>query len=294
MRRALLLFAVFVATLAACDRTEADDGRDAAIQVADAQFFRGEMPGGDGPSVREVSAAPRVAAGASGRTWNGSLDPRATAVAIGLAGDVGYWVLPARVPALAAPGLPTFKAEVSFSAKLSGTRDVLVRAVDGDRRFGPATVRPVTIVSSIPEGRLVVSLAWDDRADLDLHVVDPNGVEIFDRNPSSYEPPPPGSPPEPPGTTHDGGVLDFDSNAQCVQDGRRREDVVWSDPPPKGHYLVRVETSALCGEAAARWRVEASLDGRRIGGAQGQSTAFDTRPPHGRGAGLLVLEFDVP
>lgn len=292
---ALLLFVACVWAAAACDRTQPDEGRDAAVQVAHAQFFRGAMPDGDGPNVREAAGSPTVVPGISGRQWNGTLDPSATAVAIGLAGDVGYWILPAGVPELAAPGFPTFKAEVSFSVDLApGAHDLVLRAVDADRHFGSPTIRPVTVASATPSGRLVVSLSWDDTADLDLHVVDPAGVEIYDRNPSSYEPPPPGSPPEPPGTTHDGGILDFDSNAQCVNDARRREDVVWTDPPPKGHYLVRVETSSLCGEAGARWRVEVLLDGARVAGAAGQSTEFDTRPPHGRGAGVLATEFDVP
>jgi uncharacterized protein YfaP (DUF2135 family) len=146
----------------------------------------------------------------------------------------------------------------------------------------------------VPQGALVVSLSWDDGADLDLHVVDPNGVEIDKRNINSYQPPPPGAPPEPPGTTHDGGVLDLDSNAQCVADGVRAEHVVWTDAPPRGHYVVRVDTASMCGEAAARWRVEVLLGGAQVAAAQGTSTDADTRFAHELGAGVLAVEFDVP
>ena len=97
-----------------------------------------------------------------------------------------------------------------------------------------------------------------------------------------------------PGTEHDGGVLDRDSNAQCVQDGARAEDVVWANEPPHGHYVVRVDASSMCGEAASRWKVEALYRGARLGAAQGTATESDTRFPHERGGGVLALELDVP
>ena len=42
-----------------------------------------------------------------------------------------------------------------------------------------------------------MSLAWDSEADLDLHVVDPAGVEIWARNINSYQSPSVGTPPDP-------------------------------------------------------------------------------------------------
>lgn len=293
MRRAWFLFAL---ALASCERIAADDGRDALFQVEGAQFVRGDMPSDrGGPAVKQLALSPRVQPGTTDRSCSGAIDREGTAVALAMANDRGYWIVPAGAPELAAPDLPTFRAKVSYAANVPlGERQIFARAVSEGKQFGPAKVTSVTIASAIPAGRLVVSLSWDNTADLDLHVVDALGVEVFARNPSSYEPPPPGSPPEPPNTPHDGGILDFDSNGQCVRDGRRRENVVWADPPPKGHYLVRVETSALCGEPAARWRVEAFLEGKSVGAAEGQSLESDTVPPHGRGAGRLALEFDVP
>jgi hypothetical protein len=145
-----------------------------------------------------------------------------------------------------------------------------------------------------PAGRLVISLSWDTHADLDLHVVDPTGVEIWKRNINSFESPPPGAPPEAPGTPHPGGILDFDSNAACVPDGRYAENVVYADKPPSGHYVIRVDTYSLCDAPGAHWRVEGFLDGVSIGAAQGASTEYDTRFSHDRGAGVLALELDVP
>jgi hypothetical protein len=292
LRRALAIAVLAVA----CDATQADEGRDAALQIAGAQFYRDAPPGDQGgPAVHTVTISPQVFAGASNRHCTGDVDPQGSAVAIALAGDVGYWILPTAPPDIAAPGAPTFTAEVSFARTIApGPRDFVVRAVDGSGRFGKPEVRTLDVRSAIPAGHLVVALSWTNDADLDLHVVDPNGVEVFARNVSSFEPPPPGAPQLPPDATHDGGVLDFDSNGQCVPDGLRAEHVVWTDAPPRGHYLVRVDTASLCGLASAYWTVEAFLDGKSLGKAEGIATQNDTQFAHERGAGVLALEYDVP
>lgn len=292
------LFALIVASAAlSCDRTLPDRGRDAALQVTGAQFFRESMPPDtSGPKVRSVTVGTRFSAGATRRSCGGETDHDATAVAISIAGDVGYWVLPAGVPSASALDAPTFAAELAFASSLRpGPHEIVVRAVDAQRRFGPPTVKSIAITErGLPDGKLVISLSWDNGANLDLHVVDPVGVEIFKRNINSYEPGPPGGPREAPGTTHDGGVLDFDSHAECAPDGLSTESVVWTDAPPRGHYVVRVDTFSLCGEPVARWRVQAFLGGVRVGASEGVGTEADTHFEHNRGAGVLALEIDVP
>lgn len=297
IRLALIVLLAFAAVVLACDRTEPDAGLDAALRVTGAQFFRETMPAdASGPKVRSVTVGAKFSAGSTGRSCTGETEHDATAVAIGFAGDVGYWVLPAGVPSASALDAPTFTAELAFASETRpGPRELVVRAVDAQRRFGPPMIKALTITErGVPEGQLVISLTWANRANLDLHVVDPNNVEIFKRNINSYQPGPPGSPREAPGTVHDGGVLDFDSHAECAPDGLYAENVVWKDAPPKGHYLVRVDTFSLCGEAIARWRVQAFLNGARIGTAEGVGTEVDTRYEHNRGAGVLALEIDVP
>ncbi|HEY7371406.1 MAG TPA: hypothetical protein VIF57_04450, partial [Polyangia bacterium] len=90
-----------------------------------------------------------------------------------------------------------------------------------------------------------------------------------------------------------GGILDFDSNAGCVIDGRRAENVVWQAAPPAGTYLVRVNTTSLCGASAARWNVRAILAGAEIAASQGTSLTGDTRFSKGPGSGVQALTFDV-
>lgn len=291
------LVACLVAALACGDGVRADEGRDALMHVEGAQFRREPMPADEsGPKVVSAVTSGRVRAGVSQHACSGELERTATAVAVGLDGDVGYWIVPAGIPLAASPTTPTFQAVFGVAASLAaGTHRLVFRAVDGAGRFGPATTRPLEVLGpDVPRGRLVISLSWDNQADLDLHVVMPSGIEIFKRNPTEYERPPPSAGPVPPGAPTDGGVLDRDSNAGCVFDGRRAENVVWTEAPPPGRYLVRVDTSSLCGAPSARWRVEALLDGVRIGAAQGTSTEHDLRFSHDRGGGVLALELDVP
>ena len=300
MRRAALALVMLVlafVTLFACARTKSDEGRDAMIQVEGAQFFREPMPADErGPKVLTATLAARARAGYVEQACSGDLEPAATAIAIGLAGDVGYWIVPAGLPLASAPSAPTFEIVFGVSANVApGRYDVVLRAVDASGRFGPSAVRPLDVAPAArPDGRLVISLSWDNQADLDLHVVLPSGIELFKRNRTEYQRPPPSAGPVPPNAPTDGGVLDRDSNAMCVPDGQRAENAVWAEAPPKGRYVVRVDTFSLCGAPSAHWRVEALLDGKRIGGAQGTSTEVDTRFEHNRGAGVLALELDVP
>ena len=292
----LALLAIALLAITSCDATAPDEATDARLRVKDGQFFRGSVPAGDrGPLVKSVTVSPLVHPGQVARTCSGELDPAATSVALSIDGDVGYWIVPAGLPSVLAAGSPTFTAEVSFAATLPLGRQMFVaRAVDGAGNFGAPLAKPLDVTTQgRPSGRLVISLTWDNAADLDLHVIDPRGVEIWKRNINSYEPPPPDMP-EAPNTPHPGGILDFDSNASCVGDGRRAENVVYTDAPPSGRFTVRVDTSSLCGTPTSHWRVEGFVEGVSVGAAEGLSTEFDTRFQHDRGAGVLALELDVP
>jgi uncharacterized protein YfaP (DUF2135 family) len=143
-------------------------------------------------------------------------------------------------------------------------------------------------------GAIVVSLSWDADADLDLRVVEPDGIEIWAKNINAHVPPSLGQDQPPDSIVLGYGILDLDSNSSCIIDGRRQENVIWRDPPASGRYLVRVDTFSLCGQPMARWTVEASRDGVVVGRATGVGTDVDTRFSHQAGAGQLALEIDVP
>ena len=90
------------------------------------------------------------------------------------------------------------------------------------------------------------------------------------------------------------GILDGDSNAGCVIDARNQENAIWREPPPAGHYVVRVDATSLCGLPAADWHVEWAMDGNVVESASGEALDSDTRGDHGKGSGRTALELDVP
>jgi hypothetical protein len=269
------------AALCACGGASPDPGLGGDLYVAGAQFVPGPLPSpSGGPSVAGLHfASTTLSPGAHDAPLLGSLDPTGTAAALGLVGDRGYFVVPAGVPDTEAPTEPTFTAALSFARTIAaGARTLEARAVDAARRFGPPTTLPLTVTSlALPQGALVVHLAWDGGADLDLHVVDPAGVEIWSRH-----------------LFGDGGGLDLDSNAGCHLDGRDQENVVYPTAAPPGRYVARVDAFALCGQPLADWRLDVLVEGAAIARASGTAYQADTRGDHGAGAGRTALTFDLP
>ncbi|HVZ87415.1 MAG TPA: hypothetical protein VHG72_10630 [Polyangia bacterium] len=294
-----MLVPLALACVAGCQAVRADAGLEAEMQVAAAQFVSGDLeattPSGGPAVITLFNSLTAVQPGEIEKPLSGTLDTTATAVALGLRGDRGYWIVIAGPPALDAPDQPTFAATLSFSPNLPfGNLTLVARAVDAQGRFGPPSTVPLTNAPPPPpSGTLVVSLRWDTESDLDLHVVIPGGIEIWAGNINSYRTPPPGTVVDA-SAWQSGGILDFDSNANCVIDGRREENVIWQSSPPAGTYLVRVDTASLCGTPAARWNVQVLLAGTVIAVSQGESLTSDTRFSKGPGSGVLALTFDVP
>ena len=188
-----------------------------------------------------------------------------------------------------------------------GPAQKFVLAVTGG--VGPVQPFPLGNGPTIPAGSLVFTLLWDTNADLDLHVVVPNPT-----------PKPDGSPGDPievwskaavgvprgqgiPKPTADqlaaAPYLDRDSNAGCVIDGARQEDVIFpaTATPPTGEYIVRVDAFSMCGQASAQWTVTVTGTDPTLvlpNPATWQATDTDTRYPHGAGAGRLALDFHLP
>jgi uncharacterized protein YfaP (DUF2135 family) len=79
---------------------------------------------------------------------------------------------------------------------------------------------------------VTVSLTWDSVADLDLHVVEPGGTEIYWYNPTSTA----------------GGKLDMDAHNPCTGSASgAAENISWANSAPSGTYTVRVDLYESCG-----------------------------------------------
>lgn len=295
VRRAALLLVLF----AGCSEgVDARAGLEAWIRISGAQFFPGPLPAPapDGPMVVDLTSRNNaVFPGQLKKALGGHLSTNARAVAIGFAADAGYWIVPAGSPDLNENNLLEFNATASLSPALPpGPRDLEFAAVDANGHFGAPTPQSLLVKDVTVQGLLIVTLKWDTESDLDLHVMEPDGTEVWARNINDFVPPGPGEPPPDPNQVNGGGILDFDSNSQCLIDGRRQEDVTYKMRVPSGHYLVRVEAYSLCSAAFANWTVDAISMGNPIVHASGEMTDADVRLPHGAGAGTTALQFDIP
>jgi hypothetical protein len=142
---------------------------------------------------------------------------------------------------------------------------------------------PVSIIE-VGTGKLQVSLSWDQPNDVDLHLVEPDGEEIY------Y------------GTDYssNGGVLDLDSNPGCSIDGVQNENITYSDESTveAGTYIVRVDLYDGCNVAAqTNYIVTARLNGELIAQQSltnpynGNFTAGSLGDNGGAGSGVQVMQF---
>jgi hypothetical protein len=74
-------------------------------------------------------------------------------------------------------------------------------------------------------GKIQVSLKWDNRNDLDIHLIEPSGNKISYRNKKSRA----------------GGILDVDMNAGEYESNKPVENIYYGVNAPAGHYRVVVD-----------------------------------------------------
>ena len=128
----------------------------------------------------------------------------------------------------------------------------------------------------VGSGDVQVTVSWDSDADLDLHVADPNGDEVYYFSE----------------VVESGGEHDLFSNERCNLDHRRNEHIAWTGgPPPPGHYEVRVTHDDSCDAAETNYIVTVYN--------HGTTTTFSgtfTGPGEysGRGTGTVITRFLVP
>lgn len=120
---------------------------------------------------------------------------------------------------------------------------------------------PVNVVQVGSDGQIQVSVSWDTPSDVDLHVIDPTGEEIYYANDV--------------GAT--GGELDLDSNAACGIDGVNNENITWGDDddPASGTYTVLVHYWSPCGQGTTNYIVTVRVEGEQTRTFAGTLTTDD-------------------
>ncbi|HEY8527712.1 MAG TPA: hypothetical protein VIL48_22290 [Acidimicrobiales bacterium] len=98
-------------------------------------------------------------------------------------------------------------------------------------------------------GDVQVTLRWTSEADLDLHVTEPDGTEIYFANR---------------GPTSTGGQLDVDSNVGCHREASV-ENVFWpTGRAPEGEYTIEVNGFSVDGCGGGDYTVTARVHGEEV------------------------------
>jgi hypothetical protein len=146
----------------------------------------------------------------------------------------GFFEVPLPAPSTSAELLLTFPQSLP-----AGEFDLYFAASDAAGRVGTISEKTFDPIA-VGTGDVQVTVSWDADADVDLHVVDPGGWEIYwgDR------------------TSPNGGQLDLDSNAACAIDGVRNENITWGvGTAPQGTYTVRVDYWSSCNVSETNYTV---------------------------------------
>jgi uncharacterized protein YfaP (DUF2135 family) len=153
-----------------------------------------------------------------------------------------------------------------------GEFDLLFAVVSPDGAVGPYVPLHVNVIQ-VGTGDVQVTLSWDADSDVDLHVIDPNGEEVYYARQQ----------------VSSGGQLDLDSNAGCNIDGIRNENITWpAGTAPAGTYIVRVDYWDSCGVAATNYTVRIN-NGGNVEVVTGRFTGSGDQG--GAGSGTTVTTF---
>jgi hypothetical protein len=244
----------------ACDGTEDPLALGEAIVVHQADFKSGALPAAppDAPSVE-----PRVTSFALGfgvlrpGSRNAQLSGRTSASAYSVAvrfrdqGD-GYWVRTVGAEDPLIPG--ELQWQLAFDAAIEiepGLHELELVALDERGRAGPKVSLPVCIASELPDNlnvcnpttpppQYIASLHWNTDSDLDLSTVAPDGTTYGRSKRSLLQ------------GSKVAVRLDGDGVSSCLADGRRRESLVFNEPP-SGIWRFYVNLFDACGKASASY-----------------------------------------
>ena len=229
-----------------------------------ATLTSGQAPNSGGPSGTLVVNAPLAVINGGSAQVQVTSGTAFQTVVIFVASRPDYYVL----------NLPSAVTSTTMLVTLSTSLNSSFQWVWGvGANAGSAANYTGAAVTYVPvlSGDIQVSVAWDSPADVDLHVVEPGGAEIYWVDDQSAA----------------GGVLDLDSNAGCFSDGPRNENITYpSVTPPSGTYTVRLDYWDACGAAATNYVVTIRVEGHAIEIFQGQFTG--TGDQGGAGAGVTI------
>jgi hypothetical protein len=289
--------ALLLSSVGCGSSSAATSGAGEPLRVTNGQFFAGDFPApSNGPAIAvpDTFKTNQIPQGFTGKKIAGLTPDNTLSVGLALKGlGHGYWIVPVGVPDALTDNL-TWGATMDFARDIAvGDQSLHMAAADSEGHFGAPVELHLTMLPLIPSGHVVASLAWSNNADLDLHLTSPSGKELDPKHPNTTAIADAGADA---GLPLPGfGTLDRDSNAGCVSDGFRAEDVVWDSEagaPEPGTYVVRVDMFSACGVPAADFTFTLYVDG--VATLQRVGRLLDINADGGgAGSGLFVAEFTL-
>ncbi len=174
-------------------------------------------------------------------------------IIIGVEGVKGYYSLPASNLKSADE---VYLVILLLSQDFEKDSFVILLAIQNDQNL-VSTHETITVTRiEAGTGKLQISCSWDRPNDIDLHLVEPNGEEIYYGNEIS----------------DNGGSLDVDSNAGCSIDNINSENITYGDTAivENGNYIVRVDLWSNCSvESNTNVVVTALYNGQKINPTSG-------------------------
>jgi hypothetical protein len=248
-------------------------GASGGTGAAAATFHGGSLPA---PHGSVTATAPTTGMGINGGSTNFTVSSSTgtiVTVYVSVSGESGYWEIPVPPGTTVADILLTFAQQIAMGR----TVNIIFEVVDSTGNVSQPVMTPTQIIV-VGTGDVAVALSWDVNNDLDLHVVDPTGNEVYYGNTYSTD-----------GTTM---LLDLDSNAGCAIDGVNNEHVVWPHgKAPHGTYTVRVDNWQNCQSAAANYVVTVEVTGHAPQTFQGSFAASDPGDNGSAGSGTTITTF---
>jgi hypothetical protein len=215
------------------------------VSVRDGSFVEGAPPASSDaalPQIVALTGPPAVTnGGIAVLRVKLSETVDAPTFAVQLEGDTGYYTVTGVDPDR--DGTYVISVKIPADSAKTSMR-VGVALLDAMGNAGAYREISLELVAS-GIGDVKVTLSFDRLHDLDLHVIEPSGDQIFYHTPGS--------------TT--GGQLDLDSGANCLPSDYNTENVFW--PPggaPSGTYRVSVQNFQQCSPGEIKFTVRIAYD----------------------------------
>lgn len=290
MKKISLILLSLILLTTACKKDEEDTTnynlKSDYFNVDNATFVENEYPAASGgtsaPSIDNVNGNASIIPGGSNPIALNS-SSEVSNILIGVSEAHGFFRLPA-VPSKSTDDTYVFFIHLNQNL-VDDSFDIVIALEDANGNISQHEIISVSLIQ-VGTGKLQISCSWDQLNDVDLHLVEPSGAEIYYGD----------------SVSENGGELDLDSNAACSIDSVNNENITYSetDVVEAGEYIVRVDLWSNCDITEnTNYNVIAYYDGAIIGTSLGSNPYNGSFEPSdedagGEGAGVTIMKFVVP